>query len=463
MDTDPDSLLIFLALHWGLIGCIFLLLLLLLCSALISGSEVAFFSLDRNQLTGLADGDENDQADKRILNLREKPRRLLATILITNNLINIGIAILSFYLFQIFLPPEDLLHWGYQMQAWSILPRVEPDQWAVFFSFIIAIGGITFLLVLFGELVPKTYANINNIGFARRMSRPVQFLLTLFSPININLVKWGQALERRLGVESIRSANKEDIDKAIDLAVAQDKDSEVEAGILKSIVTFNDVAVKQIMRSRMDIVALDSALNLEEMLATVKDAGYSRLPVYEEQLDSIKGILYVKDLIGYLEVQSPSTAWPSLVRKEVLYVPEARKINELLKDFQREHLHMAIVVDEYGGTSGLVTLEDVIEEVIGDIRDEFDEDQELDYRRLSDHEFIFEGKTMLIDVCRLMDIEKSSFEQANGDSDSLAGLILEINGKMPVVGQKIELPPFSFTILSVSSKRIEQIKVQVER
>jgi CBS domain containing-hemolysin-like protein len=184
--------------------------------------------------------------------------------------------------------------------------------------------------------------------------------------------------------------------------------------------------------------------------------------VYDEQLDNIKGILYAKDLIGYLENGNHAEPWTTLVRPEVLYVPEARKINELLKDFQREHLHMAIVVDEYGGTSGLVTMEDVIEEVLGDIRDEFDEDQELEYRKISEREFIFEGRTMLIDVCRMMNVDKSSFDQVDGDADSLAGLILDVNGKMPFVGQKISLPPFSFTILSVSPKRIERIKVQLE-
>ena len=277
------------------------------------------------------------------------------------------------------------------------------------------------------------------------------------------MVNWGTKLEKRLSTESVLGASKGDIDKAIDLAVAKDKDSVIEAEMLKSIVNFNDVAVKQIMRSRMDIIALDTSMTLEEMLVVVREAGYSRLPVYEEQLDSISGILYVKDLIGYVDTDTASQPWPDLVRKEVLYVPEARKINDLLKDFQREHLHMAIVVDEYGGTSGLVTMEDVIEEVIGDIKDEFDEDQELEYRRLGDKEFIFEGKTMLIDVCRVMNVDKSSFDEVDGDSNSLAGLILNLNGKMPVIGQKIVLAPFSFTILSVTPKRIERIKVQIDR
>ena len=439
----------------------FLLLLLLICSALISGSEVAFFSLDRNQLRDLEE--EESSSGSRILSMREKPRRLLATILITNNLVNIGIVILSFYLFQIILPPEVFYSWGEAVNTWPVPGWFTPDEWAVFFSLMMTIIGITFLLVLFGEVVPKIYANLHNVAFARLMSVPIKILMPILAPLSATMVKWGNALEKKLGTESVLGANKVDIDKAIDLAVAKDKDSEIEAGILKSIVGFNDVAVKQIMRSRMDIVALDTVMSQQEMLEIVREAGYSRLPVYEEQLDNIKGMLYVKDLIGYIDAEDPSHLWPDLVRKEVLYVPEARKINDLLKDFQREHLHMAIVVDEYGGTSGLVTMEDVIEEVIGDIKDEFDEDQEFEYRRLSDSEYIFEGKTMMIDVCRIIGVDKSSFDRVDGDADSLAGLVLDLHGKMPVVGQKIVFTPFSFTVLSVSPKRIERVKVQIDQ
>ena len=458
MDSEPYSLLYILFVHWSLWAALGLLVFLLLCSALINGSEVAFFSLDSNRLKAMQESEV--QSELRVLRLREKPRRLLATILITANLVNIAIVILSYYLFHILLPRETLLYWGESMTY--AIGWFDAYTWSSVLSFLISIVGITFLLVLFGEVVPKNYANLNNVAFARLMSLPVSVLMTFFAPLNKIMVRWGNALEEKLGTESVLGANKEDIDKAIDLAVAKDKDSAVEAGILKSIVNFNDVAVKQIMRSRMDIIALDTAMPLDEMLTIVKEAGYSRLPVYHEQLDNIRGILYVKDLIGYIDAATSPHSWPELVRPEVLYVPEARKINDLLKDFQREHLHMAIVVDEYGGTSGLVKMEDVIEEVIGDIKDEFDEDQELEYRRLSDTEFIFEGKTMLIDVCRVMNVDKASFDEVDGDADSLAGLVLDLNGRMPVVGQKLVLPPFSFTVLSVSPKRIERIKVQID-
>ena len=460
MDPEGSSHLLLLIIHWSLVSNLLILTMLLIITALISGSEVAFFSLDSNQLKSFEE--ENIASSKRIISLREKPRRLLATILITNNLVNIGIVLLSYSIFQFIFPQTILYHWGEATHNAYIFQWLEPSQWANFYRFMISIVGITFLLVLFTEVLPKIYANANNIRFARLMSAPLTLLMTLFAPVNKAMVRLGQRLEKKLGTDNSLGANKEDIDKAIDLAVSKDKDSEVEAEILKSIVNFNDVAVKQIMRSRMDIVALDSMMSEEEMMKAVRETGYSRLPVFEEQLDNIKGILYIKDLIGYLDKQDENGNWTQLIQPDVLYVPEARKINELLKDFQRERLHMAIVVDEYGGTSGIVTMEDVLEEVIGDIKDEFDEDQELEYRRLSDTEFIFEGRTMLIDVCRVMNVDKDSFEKSDGDADSLAGLVLDLNGKMPVVGQKITLPPFSFTVLSVSPKRIERIKVQIE-
>jgi putative hemolysin len=459
---EPESLLhpYMLLVQWGVVSSVLILFFLLFISALFSGSEVAFFSLDRNQLKAFEE--EDSSTARRIIQLRDKPRRLLATLLITSNLINIGIVLLSYSIFHVILPEDILFNWGTHLNSIGIFNWLDPWQWSTFLKFMITVVGITFLLVLFAEVLPKIYANINNAAFARLMSGPVSILMTLFSPINKNLVKLGQAVERKLSADNTLGANKLDIDKAIDLAVSQDKDSEVEAELLKSIVGFNDVAVKQIMRSRMDIVALDSLMTEEEMIAAVKESGYSRLPVFEEQLDNIKGILYVKDLIAYLDKEHKPEEWTQLIDPEVLYVPEARKINDLLKDFQRERLHMAIVVDEYGGTSGIVTMEDVIEEVIGDIKDEFDEEHEVEYRRLSDSEYIFEGRTMLIDVCRVMNVDKSSFDEADGDADSLAGLVLDLNGKMPVVGQKIVLTPFSFTVLSVSPKRIERIKVQIE-
>lgn len=461
MDPDPYSLPFILSILPGIATGVVLLALLLLTSALVSGAEIAFFTLDNDQLRDLAE--EDDPKGRRILKLREKSSHLLASILITNNVVNISIIVLSFSLLSRWIPFDLFINWGDALALTPLLGWWSAAQWASAIHFVILILGISFLLVFFGELVPKIYANINRVTFAKRMSRPLQLLVTLLSPLSAVFVCWGNALEKKLKSETNSGTNKEDIDKAIDLAVASEKDSKIEADMLKSIVAFNEVAVKQIMRSRMDIIALDVNLSLSEMLMVVRQAGYSRLPVYEEELDNIRGILYVKDLIGYIDLPAEEQpAWPSLVRQEVLYVPESRKISDLLKDFQREHLHMAIVVDEYGGTSGIVTMEDVIEEVIGDIKDEFDEDQEVEFRKLSDTEFIFEGKTMLIDVCRVMHVDKDSFDQVSGDADSLAGLVLELNGRMPAAGQTISFPPFTFTVLSVSPKRIERIKVRID-
>ncbi len=298
MALEPEgSLQLFpLLIQWSLISSPLILIFLLIISALFSGSEVAFFSLNRNQLQTF--DEEDSPASRRIIQLREKPRRLLATLLIVSNLINIGIVLLSYSIFNVILPESTLLRWGTTVHDLYLLGWLNPSQWAAFFQFMITVVGITFLLVLFAEVLPKIYANVNNMAFARLMSGPVTLLMTLLSPVNKTMVKMGQSLERKWSSDNSLGANKLDIDKAIDLAVSKDKDSEVEAEILKSIVSFNDVAVKQIMRSRMDIVALDTLMSEEDMIAAVKETGYSRLPVFEEQLDNIKGILYVKDLIA---------------------------------------------------------------------------------------------------------------------------------------------------------------------
>lgn len=459
MDTEPPSLLLFALIQWSFIFGIILLFVLLICTALINGAELAFFSLDSNQVKSLED--DESHASQRVLALRDKPRRLLATILMSSTLTNIGVILTSFSIVNVLLPEYLMNYWGSTIAQISFFSFWPSDLWGSAIKVLINIAAISFLLVLFGEVLPKTYANLNSIAFARRMSGPLQFLMTLLAPANKAIVRLGINIDNKLRPENTLGANKDDIDKAIDLAVAKDEDNVMEAGILKSIVGFNEVAVKQIMRSRMDMHVLDTSMNKQEMLEMVRESGYSRYPVYEENLDNLKGILYAKDLLAFVQ-NGEDTEWPSLVREEILYVPEARKINELLKDFQREHLHMAIVVDEYGGTSGLVTLEDVIEEVIGDIRDEFDEDTDVEYRKLGDREFNFEGKTMLIDVLRIMELDKTTFERDDSEADSLAGLMLELNGKMPVVGQRIHFPPFTFTILSVSAKRIERVKVQYE-
>lgn len=459
MDTEPPSLLLIALIQWSFVSGLVLLIVLLICTALINGAELAFFSLDQNQIRKLEEDDTS--SSQRVLALKDKPRRLLATILMTSTLTNIGVILTSFAIISYLLPDPVLLYWGSTLESMRVFSFLDAYQWGGFIRILVNIAVISFLLVLFGEVLPKTYANLNSVSVARLMSGPLEILMRLFAPANKAVVKLSVSIDKKLRPENTLGANKDDIDKAIDLAVAGDEDNVMEAGILKSIVGFNEVAVKQIMRSRMDMHVLDTSMSKEEMLQMVKDSGYSRYPVFEENLDNLKGILYAKDLLSFVQ-ESDEVSWTSLVREEILYVPEARRINELLKDFQRERLHMAIVVDEYGGTSGLVTLEDVIEEVIGDIRDEFDEDTDVEYRKLGEREFIFEGKTMLIDVLRIMELDKTTFDREEAEADSLAGLMLELNGRMPVVGQRIHLAPFTFTILSVSSKRIERVKVQYE-
>ncbi|MBK8502300.1 MAG: gliding motility-associated protein GldE [Saprospiraceae bacterium] len=323
----------------------------------------------------------------------------------------------------------------------------------------LTVVGATFLLVLFGEVAPKIYANVNNKQMARMMSGPLVFLKTLLFPISRILVTWSTRFEKRLAQDTNRNrSRKDDLDKAIELTVSHEQNSEKEIDILKSIVKFGDVNVKQIMRSRVDVVALDIDSSFDVVMKIVKDSGYSRIPVYEEDLDNIQGILYVKDLLLHLNEQN-EFAWNTLIRPEVKYVPEAKKINELLTEFQQERTHMAIVVDEFGGSGGLVTLEDVMEEVIGDIRDEFDEEIEVEFEKIDEFNYIFEGKTLLNDLCRVIGINTDTFEQVKGGADSVAGLILELLGRIPRKNIEIKYKEYRFKILAVSAKRIEKVKI----
>ena len=420
---------------------------------------MAYFSLTSQNLSDLKT--ENSPSGRRIIYLRSIPRRLLATILISNNFVNIAIVILAEYIVWNTIPADTFGLWGASLHRLPVLSSLTTvDELTRAVSFLITVFGVTFLLVLFGEVAPKIYAKMNNIRLARWMSLPLQLLVSLFSPLSSLLVRWSSGLERRFRSGMAGQANKDDIDKAIDLAVSQDDDSKIEADILKSIIKFNDVSVKQVMRARVDVVAVDETVDFDELLATVRDSGYSRIPVYQESFDHITGILYVKDLIGHRK-ENGAFAWQGLVRNQVLYVPESKKINDLLKDFQRERVHMAIVVDEYGGSAGLVTLEDVMEEVIGEIKDEFDDAREGEYKEIDPRTFVFDGKVLINEACRAMGIETSRLEGARRDADSLAGLLLELNGEMPVKGQEFVLDGLQFIVLSVSKKRIEKIRIHL--
>ena len=432
------------------------IVLLLGCSALISGSEVAYFSLTHEDFKQLKAAESVNGI--RILKLTEQPRRLLATILISNNFINIAIVILSDFVLQNLLLPGTFEQWSVTILSWFTTPNaVEVARLGRFISFLITVAGVTFLLVLFGEVAPKIYAKLNNKRLALLMARPLSVLLAVFRPFSMLLVGSTRMIERQLAHRS-PSANtsREEIDEAIELTVRQEQGARRDIDILKSIVKFGDVTVKQIMRSRVDVVAVDFRVGYHELLALVKESGYSRIPVYENDFDNVTGILYVKDLLGHLN-EADDFEWQELIRTDVYYVPEAKKIHDLLKEFQQERLHLAIVVDEYGGSSGIVTLEDIMEEVIGEIKDEFDDEVEVVYRKIDDYNYLFEGKTLLNDACRIVGIDTNTFDEVKGEADSLAGLILEIQGLLPKADSTITYESYQFKIVSVNKRRIEQI------
>lgn len=460
MDPEPflalSEFLLFLPLQISSSGLIFgliIVILLLICSALISSSEVAFFSLTVNDLEKITQ--ENSDVTERILRLREQPRALLATILISNNFINIAIVILSEYLLRYVLEVSTCEEWMTAAPAWlcSILSGKA-------LHFIITVVGVTFLLVLFGEVAPKIYAKINNVSLAKLMSGVLLFLSGIFRPISNTLIRGTNIIERRLRGNNANSnmTSRAEIDQAIELTVRDEIHAEREMDILKGIVKFGDVSVKQIMRSRVDVIAIDFRNSYSELLDIVNDAGFSRLPVYDEDFDNITGILYVKDLLDHLS-EPPEYEWQELIRTDIMFVPESKKIDDLLREFQLNRTHMAIVVDEFGGSSGIVTLEDIMEEVIGEIKDEFDDEIELEYTKIDDYNYVFEGKTLLNDVCRIIGVDTSTFDAIKGNADSVAGLILEVLGKIPKKDREVKYNDFRFKIVSVDDRRIKEIQI----
>ena len=431
----------------------------LFCSALISGSEIAYFSLDANDLERL--DQESSAVSRRILFLRHNQQELLATILIGNNLVNISIVLISELVLRQVFSEALFLSWGESLQAIPLLESLGAELLSRVISFTITILGVTFLLVLFGEVAPKVYAQFNGVRLARIMSSPLFIMRQVFHPLVKALVNGTSFMERKLAERHNAGnvASREDIDEAIELTVNGRIDvSEQDIDILKRIVKFSDVTVRQIMRARVDMVAADLTTDYHTILQLIRDSGYSRIPIYEEDSDNVRGILYVKDLIGHLNERADFD-WKELVRTDTMFIPENKKISDLLRDFQQEKIHMAIVVDEYGGTAGLVTLEDVLEEVIGDIQDEFDLESEVIYQKVDDLNFIFDGKTMLNDVCRIIGVNTDTFDTVRGDADSFAGLILEMLSTMPDQDQEIAFGNFRFKIVSVTERRIEEILI----
>ena len=449
-----------LLVSWNLFLPVLLLMVLMLFSGMISGSEIAYFSLTPEDIESLKN--ENTPTTHTILRLRDKPKSLLATILISNNFINVCIVILSDYVLRQIIPPSYFESWSESLQQLPGLHQVDIALISRGINFLITVVLVTFFLVLFGEVLPKIYANLNNKKLAKSMAIPLSVLSFAFSPISRVMVRWTNLFERRIHSKRTRygGAKKDELDKAIDLTISEADTQNEEADILKSILTFNDVTVKQIMKSRVDVVAIPYEANFDEVLRIIQESGYSRIPVYKEDFDNIKGVIYAKDLLSHLE-KKKDFAWQKILRKNLLFVPEAKKINDLLKEFQLKHLHIAIVVDEYGGSAGIVTMEDIMEEILGEIRDEFDDQDEMNAVILDKHNYVFEGKTLINDVCRIIGEDIQIFDGIKGESDSIAGMILEMTGELPEVGQELHHQQFTFKVLSVSDRRVEKIQLTI--
>ena len=433
MDPDPKLLFIsLLALDIIALINIVVLILLLIISALISGAEVAFFSISKIDVDHLLSQNDNNS----VVKLIEKPKKLLATILITNNFVNILIVLLFAALGERFLGDFDYSIFGIKLR------------------FLIEVILITFLILLFGEVLPKVYASRNAVRFASFISKPISFLNFFLTPLSYPLINLTNVVEKSLGSKN-NLLSVETLSQALELT-SKEATTKDEQKILEGIVNFGNIETVQIMKPRIDIFALSDDELYEDVLNKILKNGYSRNPVYSESIDNIIGVLYAKDLLAHLNEKT--FEWQKLVR-EPFFVPENKKLDDLLSEFQEKKNHLAIVVDEYGGTSGLVTLEDVIEEIVGDINDEFD-DEDLSYSKIDENNYIFEGKTNIKDFCKVLNNEDESiFEQAKGESETLAGFILEVSGKFPKKEEKINFKNYTFTIEATDRKRIKQVKV----
>jgi gliding motility-associated protein GldE len=410
-----------------------IIIILLICSALISGSEVAFFSLSPSELDGLRKA--KTKSSLRILKQINRPKDLLATILIANNFVNVAIVIVSTYI----------------LKGW-----INWDNWGAVSKGAVEIGVVAFIILLIGEVIPKVYASKNATRLAKLMSIPLVGLKSIFYPIAILLVNGTSFIDKRVKKKA-GDISVDDLENALEITDKAER-SEDEQRILEGIVKFGNTDVKQIMKPRMDVVAIQEGTPFKELLTIINGAGYSRIPVFKNTLDSITGILYVKDLISILHLEH--FPWEEKLRSPV-FVPENKKIDDLLKEFQESKVHIAVVVDEYGGSSGIVTLEDIIEEIIGDISDEFD-DEELIYSKINKTTYIFEGKTPLNDLYRVLNIEGVEFEEKKGESDTIAGFLIEQAGKILMKNEKLSFGNYIFTIEASDPRKIKQVKVEIK-
>ncbi|HRX30320.1 MAG TPA: gliding motility-associated protein GldE [Tenuifilaceae bacterium] len=413
----------------GLVLGLFVLALLLFLSALMSGTEVAYFSLTPSEVAHI--NEKKHPIHKYVKVNLDNPERLLATILIGNNLINVGIVILAAYLTD-------------HIFDFTLAPIA---------GFVIQVIVITFILLLFGEIMPKIIAANRALKFAVFMAAPINILSKLFWPFNTLLIKSTSIISKKLSKH--QTISMDELSDALDIANENLTD---EKKILKGIVSFGTTIASEIMKPRLDIVAVDYTTPYTQLKEVVIKSGYSRIPVFDEDLDTIKGVLYVKDLIPFIE-NDDTFSWQNLMR-EPYFVPESKRINDLLSEFQKKRIHLAVVVDEYGGTSGIVTLEDVLEEIVGEISDESDEEKPM-YVKVDDKHFVFEGKVLLNDFYKIMNCEDDVFDDVRGDSETLAGLILEITGQFPSKNDEIKCKNFNFTIEALDNKRIKSVKVEV--
>ena len=419
----------------AIIGLIVLIVLIIL-SGLVSGSETAFFSLapaDVDKLTN-----SKHTKDLLILELRNKPKELLATILIANNFINVAIVILSAYLTGLI----------FNLDSNPVL------------SFILKIIVITSIILLFGEIIPKIFANKEPVMIANIMAVPIKFLRIFFKPLSFILVNSTTLIDKKVGKKG-QSISYSELSDAIEITVDESAPLE-EKKILKGIATFGEKEASEIMQSRVNVTAIEDKISFQEVLKVVIDSGFSRIPVYKESFDHVIGVLYIKDLIPYSKADK-NIDWLPLIRPAI-FVPENKRINVILQDFREKKIHLAIVVDEYGGTSGIITLEDIIEEIVGEISDEFDKEmQQFKFKRISDKSYLFEAKTPLNDFCKILDINDDFFDELKGESDSIGGLILELEGEMPAKGRKVTVKQFEFEIVNVDSRKINEVKVNINK
>ncbi|AOW20860.1 gliding motility-associated protein GldE [Urechidicola croceus] len=439
MDPEPSSYI--LEVFNGILVLKFIVLfILLICSALISGSEIAFFSLSQTDVNDASNS--NSKNKQTVAQLLERPKKLLATILISNNFINILIVLIF-----AFVGEEIFKDFTYKINFYFFKISIR---------FLIEVVLVTFLILLFGEVLPKVYANRNAMKFATFMVKPLFILNSFLTFLSLPLLGLTNFIENRLSQKK-SNFSVENLSRALELT-SNDATTDDEQKILEGIVNFGNTETVQIMKPRMDVFAISENESYENVITQIIKNGFSRNPVYNDNIDKITGVLYAKDLLPHLNKQT--FKWQDLMR-EPFFVPENKKLDDLLKEFKEKKIHLAVVVDEYGGTSGIVTLEDIIEEIVGDITDEFDDD-DLSYSKIDKNNYVFEGKTSIKDFSKVVNIDESLFEEEKGETETLAGLILEISGKFPKNREIINFKHLSFKIEAIDKRRVKQVKVTIK-